>query len=88
MPTAFIVAPRSASDLSMKAANSADGAQMTPKPRCYMNSLNSALLRTFSSAASSLSAMSFGRPLGATMPRHAASVQSLPVAAFSVGTLG
>ena len=83
MPTAFITAPRSSSDFSMKAANSADGAQMTPKPRCFMKSLNSALLCTFSSAASSLSPMSFGRPLAPrsrAMPPASSRCRSRPSA--------
>ena len=48
--------------------------------------LYSLLAAIFFSAAASLSRTSAGMPLGATMPRHAAVVQSLPIAAFSVGT--
>ena len=88
MPPAFITAPSSLLDFSMKVVHSARGIHVTPKPRCFMKSLNSALLCTFSSATSNLSETSLGSPFGATIPRQAASVQSLPVAAFSVGTLG
>jgi hypothetical protein len=39
-------------------------------------------------AATSLSRASAGMFFGAAMPRHAAIVQLLPVAAFNVGTFG
>src|SRR5512132_3400802 len=53
-----------------------------------MNSVYSLLAAIFLIAATSLSRASAGMPLGAAMPRQAPSFQLLPVAAFSVGTLG
>ena len=52
-----------------------------------MKSLYSLLATIFCSAAASLSRASLGIPFGATMPRHAAVVQSLPIADFNVGTI-
>jgi hypothetical protein len=46
------------------------------------------LATIFLMAAASLSRASGERFFGAAMPRHAAMVQLLPVACFSVGTLG
>src|SRR2546428_9010595 len=46
------------------------------------------LATIFLIAATSLSRASAGMFFGAAMPRHAAIVHALPVAAFSVGTLG
>ena len=53
-----------------------------------MKSMYSLLAAIFLIAATSLSRTSVGMPLGAAMPRQAPIVQSLPVAAFSVGTFG
>ena len=88
MPTAVITAFMSASPLAMKRANSSPLPQITPKPRWPMNSLNSLLSQTFFSEASSFTRTSFGRPLGAAMPRHAPVAQPDPVASLRVGTAG
>ena len=53
-----------------------------------MKSVYSLLAATLRTAALSLSRTSAGMPLGATMPRQAPMVQSLPTASLSVGTFG
>ena len=88
MPTAFIVAPRSASDLAMNFANSSGG-RVDHAEAALRHEVGVVLARDdLAIAATSLSRASGGRFFGAAMPRHAAIVQLLPVAAFSVGTFG
>ncbi len=52
-------------------AKPAASAQIMPKPRAFMKSLNSCPFQTFSSAAVSACAIGAGRFSGAAMPRQA-----------------
>src|SRR5262249_33442994 len=65
IPTAFIVAPSSASDLAMNLPKSSGPAYTTPKPRLAMKSWYSLPLATLRTTPASFSRTSAGTPLGA-----------------------